>query len=47
MKRVLLFPNSPYLQDKWWQRLVTVIFWVWLTTVVLRNLREARRRLGR
>ena len=27
MKRVLLFPNSPYLQDKWRHRLLTVIFY--------------------
>lgn len=30
MKAPLFFPTSEYLSNKWWHRLATVIFWIWL-----------------
>lgn len=35
LMRILLFPRTAFLADKWWHRLATVMFWLWLPTVLV------------
>ena len=35
MIEFFLFPNSTYLGERWWHRLATVAFWLWLAGLVI------------
>ena len=35
IKRALLFPSFSHLENNWWHRLATVVFWAWFAFIVI------------
>lgn len=35
IKSIFLFPDTAFLKEKWWNRLASVIFWLWVGLIFL------------